>query len=51
MATQLQATPTLRGQDAKRLIQDAERKPTVRELEKMEERRKFCQKIAKRGLR
>lgn len=51
MVAQIQATPTLRGKDAELLIRDAERKPTQREIEKMEERRKFFGKIGKRGLK
>lgn len=51
MYTQIQPTPVLYGKDAESVLEELDRKPTNRELEKMEERRKFFQKIAKRGLR
>lgn len=50
MATQLQPTPILKGNDAKAVIRELNRQPSPAELRKMEERKEFFAGIKKRGL-
>lgn len=51
MATQLQPTPDLYGQDAKDVINQIYRKQTKEDKENAEKRRVIFAKIKKRGLR
>lgn len=51
MATQLQSTPVLKGQDARAVVKELEQKPTSAQLRLVEERKKFFSNIDKRGLR
>lgn len=50
MATQLQPTPILYGDDAKKVIAQVNRKPTREQKERAEQRRQFFSKIKKQGL-
>lgn len=51
MATQLQPTPTLYGNDAKEVIEQIKRKPSLNEKRKAEERRTLFAQVTKKGLR
>jgi len=51
MATQLQPTPTLYGEDAKAVLQQIQKTQTPEQKMKAEERRKYFQQINKRGLK
>lgn len=51
MATQLQATPILRGRDAKAVMEEMIKRPTEEQLKRALERKKKFERIGKRGLR
>jgi len=50
MATQIQATPILYGQDAERLLKQVDTKPTREQIDKAEKRRSLFSVIKKKGL-
>lgn len=51
MATQMQATPILKGSDAKAVREEMIKKPSAEQMKMAQDRKKKFEGIGKRGLR